>query len=270
MTTRSGTVRQAISEVLEQLEMLDPDGTRRPSREVSLSIVIPAFNEQHRLPKTVLETISWCRSNVPGYEILVVDDGSRDDTLEVARLMAESDSNVRVLACPHYGKGAAVRMGMLNASGRCALFMDADGATPLSEIRKLSSKIEEGYAGAIGSRVVVDPEETCVETSLHRKVIGRIFANLVNLVAVKGYRDTQCGFKMFRRDAARELFLRQRLNGFAFDVELLHIAERLSLRVAEVPVNWVNQQESKVDLLRDSLRMFLDMMKIRAMHRNTR
>lgn len=258
----------AVVATREQLKKLGLPGSWRPRAEVFLSIVIPAYNEQHRLPKTVIETIRWCRANVPTYEIVVVDDGSRDGTIEVAKLFSDHDPQVKVIACPHLGKGAAVRMGMLNASGERILFMDADGATPFSEIPRLMSKIDEGHAVAIGSRVVLDPADTVVNTSVHRKVIGRIFACLVSLLAVGGYRDTQCGFKMFRRDASREIFYRQRLNGFAFDVELLHIADKLSLSVAEVPVNWNNQAESKVDLVRDSFRMFRDMLKIKAMHRS--
>lgn len=260
----TGTV---VARVREQLESLDAGKGRTIQPRVSLSIVIPAYNEQLRLPKTVIETIRWCRANAPEYEIVIVDDGSRDETLAVARLFSDYYPNVRVIACPHSGKGSAVRTGMLNASGDRVLFMDADGATPLSEIPKLGSKIDEGYAVAIGSRVVMDRAETVVTTSIHRRVIGRIFAALVSFIAVRGYRDTQCGFKMFRREASRAIFSRQRLNGFAFDVELLHIAGKLSIPVAEVPVNWNNQEESKVDLVRDSLRMFKDMLMIKSMHR---
>jgi len=236
--------------------------------DVYLSIVIPAFNEQERLPKTLLETIAWCNKNIHSYEIIITDDGSSDDTLEIGRLFSEHDSNVKVIACPHLGKGATVRMGMLNSTGTYALFMDADGATPLSEIPKLIAKIEEGYFVAIGSRVIQNPGETTVKTSLHRKIIGRTFAALVNIFAVSGIADTQCGFKMFKKDIKKELFSRQKINGFAFDVELLYLANKLSYPVAEVPVNWVNQKGSKVNLITDSIKMFKDILKIRFMHRN--
>ena len=129
---------------------------------------------------------------------------------------------------------------MLNARGEKVLFMDADGATPLEEIPKLANKLEEGYPVAIGSRVVLDPKATQVKISLHRKMVGRVFSSIVRLFAVGGIRDTQCGFKMFRQDACKEIFRRQKLTGFAFDVEILYLARRMSLAVAEVPVNWVN------------------------------
>jgi dolichyl-phosphate beta-glucosyltransferase len=237
------------------------------SEDVYLSIIIPAFNERSRLPRTVLETISWCNRNVPSYELIISDDGSSDDTLEIAKLFADHDKSVRYLACPHLGKGAAVRTGMLNAVGDHVLFMDADGATPLGEIPKLIIKINEGYPVAIGSRVLQNPGETVVTTSLHRKLVGRIFAALVNIFEISGIADTQCGFKMFRKDIVKELFSRQKLNGFAFDVELLYLARKLSVAIAEVPVNWVNQKGSKVRLATDGMKMLKDIFKIRLLHR---
>jgi dolichyl-phosphate beta-glucosyltransferase len=239
-----------------------------PRGELALSIVIPAFNEQARLPRTVLETIRWCGSRDVGFELIIADDGSRDETLALGRLFEESDLRVRVLACPHMGKGAAVRMGILNAKGRYVLFMDADGATPLDEIPKLLAPLEQGYDVAVGSRVVQRPGEVEVKTSLHRRVIGRTFALLVNLLAVEGIGDTQCGFKMFRGEAAEAIFSRQKTVGFAFDVEILYIARRLSLAITEVPVNWVSQPGSKVNLVTDSVKMLRDICRIRWLHRN--
>ena len=184
-------------------------------------------------------------------------------------LFEESDVRIRALACPHMGKGATVRMGILNAKGRFILFMDADGATPLNEITKLLAAIEDGYDVAIGSRVVQHPGEVEVKTSIHRRMMGRIFAFFVNLFAIKGIADTQCGFKMFRREAAVEIFSRQKTVGFAFDVEILFIARRLSLSIAEVPVNWVAQPGSKVNLVTDSIKMLWDISHIGWLHRNS-
>jgi dolichyl-phosphate beta-glucosyltransferase len=235
--------------------------------ETKLSIVIPAYNERARLPRTALEAIRWCNVNDVQYEIVIVDDGSSDDTLSIAELLAHHDRNVRSIACPHKGKGATVRMGMLNARGTYVLFMDADGATPLTEIPRLLSALESGSDVAIGSRVLQAPGEVVVETSFHRKFIGRTFALLVNILAVRGIGDTQCGFKMFRRDAARAIFSRQQIDGFAFDVELLYIAQMLGFRIVEVPVNWKDQAGSKVNLLADSLKMLWDLSHIRWLHR---
>jgi dolichyl-phosphate beta-glucosyltransferase len=239
-----------------------------PRKEIQLSIVIPAYNEQARLPRTVLETLQWCTSRNLDFELILTDDGSRDATLTLARLFEERDSRIRTLACPHMGKGAAVRMGMLNAKGRFVLFMDADGATPLDEIPKLLAAIEEGHDVAIGSRVIQSPGEVEVKTPFHRRFIGRTFAFFVNLFAVEGIADTQCGFKMFRREAAAAIFSRQKALGFAFDVEILFIARRLSFSIAEIPVNWAAQAGSKVNLVTDSLKMLWDISHIKWLHRN--
>ena len=235
--------------------------------EIELSIVIPAYNEQARLPRTVLESIRWCATSNVEFELIIADDGSGDETLALSRLFEESDARVRTLACPHMGKGSAVRLGMLNAKGRNVLFMDADGATPLDEIPKLLTAIKEGYDVAIGSRVEQRPGEVEVKTSIHRRIIGRGFAFFVNLFAIDGIADTQCGFKMFRREAAAQIFSRQQLAGFAFDVELLFIARRLCLSIAEIPVNWTAQPGSKVNLIRDSIKMLRDITYIRWLHR---
>ena len=264
-------VSQVIEETRSSLGRLSTSVELRPAcpYEISLSIVIPAYNEQARLPRTVLETIRWCGTRKLDFELIIVDDGSRDDTLAIARLFEESDGRIRALACPHMGKGAAVRMGMLNAKGRFVLFMDADGATPLSEIPKLLANVEQQrYDVAIGSRVVQHPGEVQVRTKLHRRLIGRTFAFLVNLLAVKGIADTQCGFKMFRRDAAAAIFSRQKTAGFAFDVEILFLARRLALSIIEIPVNWVAQPGSKVNLVTDSMRMLWDISHLRWLHRN--
>jgi dolichyl-phosphate beta-glucosyltransferase len=232
-----------------------------------LSIVIPGYNETMRLPKTLMTTITWCIQNSVRYEILYVDDGSRDGTLSIVKLFSGMVANVRFISCPHFGKGSAVRMGMLNATGKHVLFMDADGATPLDEIPKLTLRLQDGADVAIGSRVPQNPDETEVVTSLHRRIMGRTFSAIVNIFAIPGFADTQCGFKMFRSEAVKDIFSKQKLNGFAFDVEILFIAGKLGYRVAEVPVNWVNQDGSKVNIVSDSLKMLADILRIKWLHR---
>jgi dolichyl-phosphate beta-glucosyltransferase len=266
---RLSEIEPVIDEICVGLDELSMEfrieGAER--KNVQLSIVIPAFNERKRLPKTVLETIVWCNRNRRSYEVLIADDGSSDDTLEIAELFNKYDASVKVLRCPHLGKGSAVRLGMLNASGDCILFMDADGATPLSEISKLQAKIDDGYPIAIGSRVVQFPGQAMVKTLLLRKLVGRTFAALVNIFVISGIADTQCGFKMFRKNVAVELFSRQKLNGFAFDVEILFLARKLTFPIAEVPVNWVNQKGSKVNVVTDSWKMLKDILMIPFLHR---
>jgi dolichyl-phosphate beta-glucosyltransferase len=264
----SSAVLEDTKSSLNQLgEVVDLKPSRRD--ETRLSIVIPAYNEQARLPRTVLETIHWCTNLKLDFELIIADDGSRDATLELARLFEGSDVRVRALACPHMGKGAAVRMGMLNARGGAVLFMDADGATRISEILKLLAAIDAGDDVAIGSRVIQCPGEVEVKTPIYRKIIGRVFAFFVNMFAIGGIADTQCGFKMFRREAAQAIFSRQKMAGFAFDVEILFIARRLGLSVTEIPVNWVAQPGSKVNLVTDSMKMLWDITHIRWLHRNS-
>ncbi|WP_124326769.1 flippase-like domain-containing protein [Desulfonema ishimotonii] len=261
------TVLREASDLLKDLSAelcIDPPCENR----IELSIVIPAYNEQNRLPKTLLQTIAWCSQNGLAYEIIVSDDGSRDDTLELAKLFASQVSQVEYIACPHMGKGAAIRMGMLNAKGAYVLFMDADGATPLNEIPGLMAALAGENEIAIGSRVVQNPDETSVITATHRRVLGRVFSGMVNAFVISGIADTQCGFKMFRRSVIRDIFSRQKLNGFAFDVEILYLARKLGFSVKEIPVNWVNQEGSKVNLVADSVKMFFDILKIHWLHKN--
>ncbi len=257
------TTRSSLDALAVSVKLQPP-----PQGEIQLSIVIPAYNEQARLPATVLDTLVWCTSHNLDFEIIIADDGSSDETYALARLFEQSDARVRALACPHMGKGSAVRLGVLNARGRSILFMDADGATPLDEIPKLLTVIEGGGRVAIGSRVMQQPGEVLVQTSAHRRFIGRVFALLVNIFAIEGIGDTQCGFKMFCRDAADAIFSRQKLVGFAFDVEILFIARKLGLPIAEIPVNWVAQPGSKVDLVTDSIKMLWDISHIRWIHRS--
>jgi dolichyl-phosphate beta-glucosyltransferase len=270
--TPPAAVSRVVQETRSSLGKLGASVELTPAHrgEIQLSIIIPAYNEQARLPRTVLETIQWCTTRAFDFELIIVDDGSQDETLALGRLFEESDVRIRTLACPHMGKGATVRMGILNAKGCVVLFMDADGATPLNEIPKLLAAIEQGHDVAIGSRVVQHPGQVEIKTSLHRRFIGRVFALFVNLFAIEGIADTQCGFKMFSRDAATAIFSRQKTVGFAFDVEVLFIARRLSLAITEIPVNWVAQPGSKVNLVTDSVRMLWDICHIRWLHRNFR
>jgi dolichyl-phosphate beta-glucosyltransferase len=265
--TDSDLLLQATRSQMDQLSR-DLGILRKDKRRIELSIVIPAYNEKSRLPKTMLETIKWCKQNCSDYEIILVDDGSTDQTLALGRLFSEYQDNVFCIANPHLGKGAAVRSGMLNSSGEQVLFMDADGATPLEEIPKLRSKLQEGYPIAIGSRIVQDATQTSVVTSWHRKVIGRLFAGIVNVFGVRGIGDTQCGFKIFRKEVIKAIFRRQKLNGFAFDVEILFLARKLSLEVSEVPINWHNKEGSKVNLVLDSMKMLRDVLKLKFLHKS--
>ncbi|HEY9648894.1 MAG TPA: glycosyltransferase [Chroococcidiopsis sp.] len=226
---------------------------------VDLSVVIPAYNEVQRLPRTLLEIVDYLRSRSFSFEILVVDDGSRDATSAMVRQFQGLCPEVRLISSPrNFGKGYSVRTGMLNAYGELLLFADADGATPIAEFARLERAIvDDGADVAIGSRAKLS-RDVSIKTLAHRKFIGRVFNSIVNLLVVPGVEDTQCGFKLFKQETAREIFRRQSLDGFSFDVEILYIAKQLRYRIAEIPVNWENQPGSKVRIIRDSLRMLRD------------
>jgi len=231
-----------------------------------LSVVIPAFNEVDRLEPTLLRVIDYCRAERPSYQVLVVDDGSTDGTVALARRIGLECPELQVIELgANRGKGAAVRAGMLAAEGRRILFSDADLATPIEEVGKLERALDQGHDIAIASRAAPGADIQVRQHPL-RELMGRSFNLMVRLAAIGGIGDTQCGFKLFTRAAARDLFGRAAVDGFAFDVEILWLA-RGRYRVAEVPVVWRHVEESKVSPGSDAARMFLDLLRIRWIHR---
>jgi dolichyl-phosphate beta-glucosyltransferase len=231
---------------------------------LDLSIVIPAYNEELRIAPTIREMAAYCRQSARAFELILVDDGSRDGTSTVGRLLCREFPELRLIRlAANQGKGYAVRTGVINAIGRTVLFADADGATAIAEIERLEHALALGADMAIGSRAL-RAEGVQVQAKVYRHFIGRTFHFLVERLADTGVKDTQCGFKLFRASVAQDLFSRMRMNGFSFDVEVLVMARRRGYQVAEVPVNWTHQPGSKVRLTSDSLRMAADLFRIRA------
>ena len=229
-----------------------------------LSIVIPAYNEEFRIGPTIRDIVSYCRARARPFELILVDDGSRDGTTSVGRLLCDEFSELRLIRlAANHGKGYAVRAGVVNAVGRIILFTDADGATPINELERLESALESGADLAVGSRAL-RAMGVQVHAKLYRHVIGRTFHFLVEWLADAGVKDTQCGFKLFHSRVAQDLFSRMRMNGFSFDVEVLVMARQRGYRIAEIPVNWAHRPGSKVRLTLDSLRMAADLVRIRA------
>jgi glycosyltransferase involved in cell wall biosynthesis len=231
----------------------------------SITIVIPAYNEERRLPASLSAVLAHLsRREWKFAEVLVVDDGSTDGTVGVAEEFCRSHPAVRLLKNPgNRGKGFSVRHGMLDAKGDWVLFSDADLSAPIEELDKLLEAAEEqGAAVAIGSRAL-DRSLIKVHQSFLRESAGRVFNLLMQLLTGLRFRDTQCGFKLFEARAAREVFRRQRLERFGFDAEVLFIARRLGYRTVEVPVRWSHSEGTKVSMFRDSLNMFLDLLRIR-------
>lgn len=227
------------------------------------SIVVPAFNESARLGATLEQILDHVRQRRWNAEVVVVDDGSRDDTLEIATRFAATHPQVRLIQNPgNQGKGYAVRNGMLHARGETLLFTDADLSSPISEAVKLFAALESGADVAIGSRWL-DPSLQFQRQSLKRQALSRIFNFYLRLVLLFPYRDTQCGFKAFTRHAADKIFPLQRINRWGFDPELLFLAHRQNLKVVEVAVAWGHDDRSKIHPIRDGLRMGLDALKTR-------
>jgi dolichyl-phosphate beta-glucosyltransferase len=233
------------------------------TKHLELSVVIPAYNEELRLPAYLAKVQAHLEAQPFSSEIIIVDDGSQDGTAAIVKRFAAKNSMVRLVRLPrNQGKGYAVKTGMLKACGKLRLFTDADGATPITELAGLKKAIEAGADVAVGSRALKDDAHT-VLTQLHRKVMGTVFNFIVKALTVKGISDTQCGFKLFTADAANAAFSQQRIHDFGFDVEVLYICQIKGYTIVEVPVNWINIPGTKVKLIRDSMRMFKDVVKIR-------
>ena len=230
----------------------------------SISIIIPAYNEEKRLPATLRKVIGYLQRTEWAFaEVVVVDDGSLDNTVQAAEQLRAEYPDLRVLRNPgNRGKGYAVRHGMLECRGEWALFTDADLSAPIEELDKLwRTATQVGVRVAVGSRAL-DRRLIGVHQSWFRENAGRLFNLVMRLITGLPFRDTQCGFKLFEAGAAREIFRRQLLDGFGFDVEVLFIARRLGYRGVEVPVRWNDVQGTKVSALR-GLAAFLDPLRVR-------
>jgi glycosyltransferase involved in cell wall biosynthesis len=229
---------------------------------IELSVIIPAFNEEQRLPRTIERVHVYLQSRGVPCEIIVVDDGSTDATARIVDEMRKRFSELRLVANDrNRGKGFSVRHGMLESHGRIALFTDADLSAPIEEAGKLFAALETADV-AIGSRAV-DRKLIEVHQSRARELAGILFNRLVRLLTGLPFEDTQCGFKAFAMPESRIIFEQQRIEDFGFDPEILFLARRHGLRVAEVPVRWAHDPRTKVNVVGDSIRMFLDLFAIR-------
>ncbi len=228
-----------------------------------LSIVVPAYNEAQRLPATLTRMRAYLDGRDEPYEVLVVDDGSSDGTLALARKAAEDWPQLQVLSlAQNTGKGAAVRLGMLTAKGEHRVFSDADLSTPIEQVEELRARLTGNCAVAIASRALPE-SQIDVHQPGRREVMGRTYNRLLRLSALRGLHDTQCGFKAFTADAAVACFEPLRTLRFGFDAEVLLRARRLGWTVAEVPVRWEHKEDSRVSALRDSAGVLYDLVRLR-------
>ncbi len=227
------------------------------------SIIVPAYNESARIGATLEQILDHAQRQSWSAEVVVVDDGSSDETVQIAGRFAAGHSAVRVIQNPgNQGKGYAVRNGMLHAKGQILLFTDADLSSPISEAAKLFAALEAGADVAIGSRWL-DPSLQFQRQSLKRQVLSRLYNLFLRMVLGFPYRDTQCGFKAFTRRAAEQIFPGQRVTRWGFDPEILYLAHRMGFRVVEVPVRWGHEEGSKMHPWRDGMHMAWDTLNIR-------
>lgn len=231
-----------------------------------LSLIIPAYNEQDRIVSSLADVRVYLSSLDKPYEIIVVDDGSSDDTTRVVNEQAAGDDRVKVIThTPNRGKGYAVRLGMLASQGEYAAFSDADLSTPIEELQKLFTAMEHGSDIAIGSRALKD-SQLVVHQPLYRELGGKALNLVIRLFTVHGIHDTQCGFKLFKGNAAYRIFDQCILNGWGFDVEVLYLARKMGYSVAEIPVRWAHAGASKIHPFQAGLQVLKDIARIR-MHR---
>ena len=242
------------------------------SKQPYLSVIIPAFNEQSRIADSLYAIKDYLSEQPYRSEMIVVDDGSNDLTTEIVKFIDiygkeinEHDEGTLMENLKNVGKGYSIARGMMRASGQIILFTDADLSTPISELEKLLPEFDAGYDVVIGSR---NMEDSIVEKKpWYRDAMSLLFNTAVRLISVNGINDTQCGFKAYRREVAHRIAMRQRIYGFGFDVEHLYIAKKSGFKIKEVAVEWKHKEGSTVDPLRDSLTMFLDLLRIRWIHR---
>ena len=226
-----------------------------------LSIIIPAHNEANRLPNTLEQVFAFLAKQSFTSEVIVVENGSQDNTLEVANNFLQQHANLRVIQNDRSGKGLAIQRGVEDAKGEYLFLCDADLSMPIEELSKFIPPQLQNVDIAIASREA--PGAVRYDEPYYRHFTGRIFNILIRLLVLPTLQDTQCGFKCIRAEVARDIFRYQTLTGWAFDVEMLFIARHHHYQVVEIPIHWYYNADSKISVLRDSLRMFLDLLTIR-------
>jgi len=232
-------------------------------KDCFLSVIIPAYNEEKRLLPTLERVCEYLSTKDFPYEVVVVDDGSTDNTLQITKSIANKNNHINILSNErNSGKGYSVRRGMLSARGEYVFFTDADLSTPIEEIEKCLPYLVNGYDVVIGSRSMPGAD-IIVHQPWYREKMGKIFNFMVNVVLLRGIVDTQCGFKGFKRDVAKKVFSRCRIDGFSFDVEALYLSRKFDYKIKELPIRWENSTLSKVSPVKHSIQMFKDLLGIK-------
>ncbi len=241
------------------------------TKDISVSVVIPAYNEELRIRNSLQKVMNFMNDNYEDYEVLLIDDGSTDRTVLIGEEFAKNYPKLKIVKNPHSGKGYTVKTGILMSKKDYILFSDADLATPIEDLKRFLVWITDNdFDIAIGSREGIGAQRQ--KEPLIRHLMGRIFNFIIQVVILKGINDTQCGFKLFKKDVAYKIFNATLLYPggeiegpmvTAFDVEVLFLAQKMGYKIKEIPVNWTYIDESKVNPLKDSIRNFLDVMKVK-------
>ena len=241
--------------------------TENRVKDIYLSIIIPTYNEEKRISATLSRIQFFLRSKTYDYEIIVVDDGSSDNTVSIIEKdFLTEDGKIRIVKNgSNKGKGFSVKNGILGSSGKYVLFSDADLSAPIEEVDRLLKYINKDYDICIGSRSLKGSNVE-IHQPWYREGMGKVFNFMVKLLLFKDFNDTQCGFKLFKGDIARKLADLMKIDGFCFDVEIIYLAKRMGYRIVEVGVSWKNSPESRVKLINSSLDMFRDLFKIKQIH----
>ncbi len=233
------------------------------NENIFLSVVIPAYNEEKRIASSLKSIVSYLNNQEFQSEIIMVDDGSTDNTIQLVEGLDVNGINLNIIWNErNSGKCYSIRRGVQESAGEIILFSDADLSTPIEEFEKFLPYLNDGYDVVIGSRGLPESDIE-VHQVWYREWMGKKFGSLVRFMALPGISDSQCGFKCFTKSSSERIFPRQKLNGFCFDVELLYITKKMNYQIKEVPICWRNSPASKVNPIRDSIRMFFDLLKIR-------
>ncbi|HZY44938.1 MAG TPA: dolichyl-phosphate beta-glucosyltransferase [Anaerolineae bacterium] len=222
---------------------------------------MPAYNEEQRLPDSLAQVDRFVTAQNYPIEVIIVNNNSRDNTLKIAQDFAASYAYTRVLNEPRQGKGAAVRKGMLNGNGEYLFICDADLSMPIEQVNKFLPPVIDRYDVAIASREIKGAQR--IGEPQYRHLMGRVFNLIVRVLAIPHIQDTQCGFKVFQRNAARDVFALQTIDGWGFDVEVLFIALKRKYKLIEVPITWYYKPQTKISPIRDSMKMVFEVLKVR-------
>lgn len=239
----------------------------------TLTIIIPAYNESARISKCLydIDTYITEKNKANLFKVIVVNDGSTDNTQDTVNNWVQKDARNKNCFCvinykPNKGKGNAVKTGILNTTSDLVLYTDADGASPAKEFEKLLHSINSGADVAIGSRVLKD-EKSNVKMTLKRRFIGLVFHLILKSLNLADVKDTQCGFKLFKTEALKKIAKEQKCLNYSFDIEYLFLAKKFGCKITEVPINWYHVEGSKISILRDSIKMLLEVLKIRFIYK---